>query len=150
MASSIRVFELRPPRLSALPRAARSGVTLAAAAVVAALILVALLAPLLAPYSPEAQDLAGRLQPPGGRHWLPNTLAPVIVAVTVGAAGVMLAEATLSFLGLGVQPPAPSWGSMMERAWEYRRAQPVQTLWPALALALAISAFNFLGDGLRD
>ena len=84
------------------------------------------------------------------RHLLPNVLGPVIVAVTVGSAGVILAEATLSFLGLGVQPPDPSWGSMMQRAWEYSRAHPLQTLWPALILATTITALNFLGDGLRD
>lgn len=84
------------------------------------------------------------------RHLLPNALGPIIVALTVGTAGAILAESTLSFLGLGVQPPNPSWGSMIQRAWEYRRAQPLQTLWPALTLATAISAFNFLGDGLRD
>jgi ABC-type dipeptide/oligopeptide/nickel transport system permease subunit len=84
------------------------------------------------------------------RHLLPNVMGPVIVAVTVGSAGVILAEATLSFLGLGVQPPDPSWGSMVQRSWEYRRAQPLQPLWPALTLATAITALNFLGDGLRD
>jgi ABC-type dipeptide/oligopeptide/nickel transport system permease subunit len=84
------------------------------------------------------------------RHLLPNVVGPVIVQVTVGAAGVILAEATLSFLGLGVQPPAPSWGSMVQRSWEYHRAQPLQPLWPALTLATAITALNFLGDGLRD
>jgi ABC-type dipeptide/oligopeptide/nickel transport system permease subunit len=84
------------------------------------------------------------------RHLLPNIAGPVLVAVTVGTAGVMLAEATLSFLGLGVQPPHPSWGSMIQFAWEYRRAQPWQVVWPALTLATAVTALNFLGDGLRD
>jgi ABC-type dipeptide/oligopeptide/nickel transport system permease subunit len=84
------------------------------------------------------------------RHLLPNTMGPIIVALTVGAASVILAEATLSFLGLGVQPPNPSWGSMIDQAWKYRRAQPLQTIWPALTLAAAITSLNFLGDGLRD
>lgn len=84
------------------------------------------------------------------RHLLPNLAGPIIVAATVGTGGVILAEATLSFLGLGVQPPVPSWGRMVFDAWEWRRQQPLLTLWPALTLALAVSAFNFLGDGLRD
>jgi ABC-type dipeptide/oligopeptide/nickel transport system permease subunit len=63
---------------------------------------------------------------------------------------VILAESTLSFLGIGVQPPYPSWGSMIQAAWLYRRSNPLMTLWPAAALALAVTAFNFLGDGLRD
>jgi ABC-type dipeptide/oligopeptide/nickel transport system permease subunit len=84
------------------------------------------------------------------RHLLPNTLGLMIVAVTVGVGTVILAEATLSFLGIGVQPPRPSWGSMIRDAWEHRRAYPLMTLWPAASLALAVTAFNFLGDGLRD
>jgi ABC-type dipeptide/oligopeptide/nickel transport system permease subunit len=84
------------------------------------------------------------------RHLLPNSLGLIIVAMTVGAGSVILAEATLSFLGIGVQPPRPSWGSMIRDAWEHRRAYPLMTLWPAAALALAVTAFNFLGDGLRD
>jgi ABC-type dipeptide/oligopeptide/nickel transport system permease subunit len=84
------------------------------------------------------------------RHLLPNTLGLMTVAVTVGVGTVILAEATLSFLGIGVQPPRPSWGSMIRDAWEHRRAYPLMTLWPAATLALAVTAFNFLGDGLRD
>jgi ABC-type dipeptide/oligopeptide/nickel transport system permease subunit len=84
------------------------------------------------------------------RHLLPNMLGLIIVAMTVGAGSVILAEATLSFLGIGVQAPRPSWGSMIQEAWEHRRAYPLMTLWPAAALALAVTAFNFLGDGLRD
>ncbi len=84
------------------------------------------------------------------RHLLPNVSGPILVAVTVGSAGVILAEATLSFLGLGVQPPNPSWGSMIQQAWEYRRVAPLQPLWPALTLAATITALNFLGDALRD
>jgi ABC-type dipeptide/oligopeptide/nickel transport system permease subunit len=77
-------------------------------------------------------------------------LGTMIVAATVGMGWVILAESTLSFLGIGVQPPYPSWGSMIHDAWEFRRSNPVMTLWPAAALALAVTAFNFLGDGLRD
>jgi ABC-type dipeptide/oligopeptide/nickel transport system permease subunit len=84
------------------------------------------------------------------RHLLPNALGTMIVAATVGMGWVILAESTLSFLGIGVQPPFPSWGSMIKDAWLFRRANPVMTLWPALTLALAVTAFNFLGDSLRD
>jgi ABC-type dipeptide/oligopeptide/nickel transport system permease subunit len=84
------------------------------------------------------------------RHLLPNVLGTMVVAATVGMGWVILAEATLSFLGIGVQPPYPSWGSMIKNAWEFRRSNPLMTFWPAITLALAVTAFNFLGDGLRD
>jgi oligopeptide transport system permease protein len=84
------------------------------------------------------------------RHLLPHVAGVVVVAVTLGIGWVILAEATLSFLGIGVQPPYPSWGSMIHDAWAFRRAHPIMTLWPAATLALAVTAFNFLGDGLRD
>lgn len=84
------------------------------------------------------------------RHLLPNVLGPVVVAATVGMGAVILAESTLSFLGLGIQPPFPSWGSMINDYWRYRRSNPMLTLYPALCLAGTIMAFNFLGDGLRD
>jgi ABC-type dipeptide/oligopeptide/nickel transport system permease subunit len=84
------------------------------------------------------------------RHLLPNVVGPVIVAATVGMGAVILAESTLSFLGLGIQPPFPSWGSMINDYWRYRRSNPMLTVYPALCLAGTIMAFNFLGDGLRD
>jgi len=84
------------------------------------------------------------------RHLLPNVLGPVIVAATVGMGAIVLAESTLSFLGLGIQEPFPSWGSMIRSGWEYRRSDPMLTVYPALLLAATIMAFNFLGDGLRD
>lgn len=84
------------------------------------------------------------------RHILPNLLSPIIVQVTQDIAGVILAEATLSFLGLGVQPPFPSWGRMIEDAIPYNRTHPMLLLVPSLALALTVMAFNFLGDALRD
>jgi ABC-type dipeptide/oligopeptide/nickel transport system permease subunit len=84
------------------------------------------------------------------RHLLPNVLGTVIVAATVGMGWVILAESTLSFLGIGVQPPFPSWGSMIHDAWMLRRSNPMMTVWPAATLALAVTAFNFLGDSLRD
>lgn len=84
------------------------------------------------------------------RHLLPNVVGPVIVAATVGMGAIVLAESTLSFLGLGIQPPFPSWGSMINDYWRYRRSSPMLTVYPALCLAGTIMAFNFLGDGLRD
>jgi peptide/nickel transport system permease protein len=84
------------------------------------------------------------------RHLLPNILGPVVVAATVGMGTIILAESTLSFLGLGIQPPYPSWGSMINDGWAFRRSEPMLTVYPALCLALTIMAFNFLGDGLRD
>lgn len=84
------------------------------------------------------------------RHLLPNVVGPVIVAATVGMGAIILAESTLSFLGLGIQDPFPSWGKMIRDGWEHRRSDPMLTVYPALFLAGTIMAFNFLGDGLRD
>jgi ABC-type dipeptide/oligopeptide/nickel transport system permease subunit len=84
------------------------------------------------------------------RHLLPNVMGPVLVAATVGMGAIVLAESTLSFLGLGIQEPFPSWGSMIRTGWEYRRSDPMLALYPALCLAGLIMAFNFLGDSLRD
>lgn len=84
------------------------------------------------------------------RHLLPNLVGPVVVAATVGMGAVVLTESTLSFLGLGIQEPFPSWGSMIARGWAQRRTDPMLTVYPALLLAATIMAFNFLGDGLRD
>jgi ABC-type dipeptide/oligopeptide/nickel transport system permease subunit len=84
------------------------------------------------------------------RHLLPNILSPIIVQITQDIAQVMLAEATLSFLGLGVQPPFPSWGRMIQDALQFKEAHPVLLLAPTLALGLTVMAFNFFGDALRD
>jgi ABC-type dipeptide/oligopeptide/nickel transport system permease subunit len=84
------------------------------------------------------------------RHILPNMLSPIIVAVTVDIAQVILAEATLSFLGIGIQPPYPSWGRMISEGRNYLRSAPMLIFWPSLALAVTVLAFNFLGDALRD
>ena len=84
------------------------------------------------------------------RHILPNLISPVIVAVTVDAAGVILAEATLSFLGIGVQQPIPSWGRMINDALAYYRSQPMLLVWPSVCLSATVLALNFVGDGLRD
>lgn len=84
------------------------------------------------------------------RHVLPNTLSPLVVQVSLTAAMAMLAEASLSFLGLGVQPPDVSWGSMIERGFRYTASAPWLTVFPGLLIALTVLAFNVLGDGLRD
>ena len=77
-------------------------------------------------------------------------LSPIIVAVTVDIANVILAEATLSFLGIGIQPPYPSWGKMISNARDYMRSNPMLILYPSLALGVTVLAFNFFGDALRD
>ncbi len=84
------------------------------------------------------------------RHVLPNTMAPVVVASTLGIPGAILYEAGISFLGLGVIPPMPSWGLMIAEAIPNMRSQPYMLIFPAVTLSLTVLAFNFLGDGLRD
>jgi len=84
------------------------------------------------------------------RHILPNIVQPLIVQAAVGMAGAVLAEATLSFLGLGVPPPAPSWGSMLNDARSHLFDSPHLVVFPAIAVMLAVLSFNFIGDALRD
>jgi len=84
------------------------------------------------------------------RHILPNTVAPAIVLVTLGIGGAILAEASLSFLGLGAQPPTPSWGSMLSTGRDYLLQAPWLSIYPGLAIFLTVMGFNLLGDGLRD
>ncbi|WP_425258072.1 ABC transporter permease [Rubrivivax sp. RP6-9] len=84
------------------------------------------------------------------RHVLPNITAPLIVQSTLAIAGAIIAEASLSFLGLGQQPPAPSWGSMLNTAKNYMDSAPWMAVWPGLAIFVLVLAFNLLGDGLRD
>lgn len=83
------------------------------------------------------------------RHVLPNTLQPVIVQVTLLLAAALLAEASLSFLGLGIQPPSPSWGAMLARAYQYMEIAPEQMYAPGLAILVVALAFNALGESLR-
>jgi peptide/nickel transport system permease protein len=85
-------------------------------------------------------------------HILPNAIQPLIVQASLGMAGAVLSEAALSFLGLGVPPPAPSWGVMIEEARDLSTlsAAPHALIFPGLAIALAVLAFNFIGDGLRE
>jgi len=84
------------------------------------------------------------------RHVLPSALPPVLVQATLGMAGAMLSEAALSFLGLGVQPPTPSWGTMINGGRVHLLDAPHLTIFPGLLLAIVVLGFNFLGDGLRD
>ncbi len=84
------------------------------------------------------------------RHILPNILGPLIVAETLAIPTYISTEAFLSFIGLGVNPPTPSWGSMISDGSQAVRTYPNQAIFPALALAITMFAFNFLGDGLRD
>ncbi len=84
------------------------------------------------------------------RHLLPNSLGPIIVAVTLNMPALIMYEATLSFIGLGVPPPFPSWGQMINEGWRAMRTDSHLIFFPALTLSLVMLAFNFLGDGLRD
>jgi len=84
------------------------------------------------------------------RHILPNIVAPLIVQATLAIAAAVIAEASLSFLGLGQQPPAPSWGSMLNTAKNYIDNAPWMAIWPGLSIFLLVLSFNLLGDGLRD
>ena len=83
-------------------------------------------------------------------HILPNAIQPLIVQASLGMAGAVLAEASLSFLGLGIPPPAPSWGTMIEEARNYFAIYPHLLFFPGGAIALTVLAFNFIGDGLRE
>lgn len=84
------------------------------------------------------------------KHILPNAMAPIIVQATLGVAGAILSAAGLSFIGLGIQPPAPEWGAMLSEGRQFLRDFPHVTTFPGLAIMITIYALNLLGDGLRD
>ena len=84
------------------------------------------------------------------RHVLPTAIPAVVVQATLGMAGAIIAEASLSFLGLGVQPPTPSWGTMLDAGRSHLFDAPHLTIVPGVAIALLVLGFNFVGDGLRD
>lgn len=84
------------------------------------------------------------------RHVLPNAFSPILVQATLSIAAAIIAESSLSFLGLGQQPPAPSWGSMLNVAKNFLTQAPWMAVWPGVAIFLTVLAFNLLGDGLRD
>ena len=84
------------------------------------------------------------------RHILPNIIQPILVQAAIGMAGAVLAEATLSFLGLGIPAPAASWGSMLNDARSHLFDSPYLVVFPAIAVMLCVLSFNFIGDALRD
>jgi peptide/nickel transport system permease protein len=84
------------------------------------------------------------------RHIVPNIVPAILVQATLTIAAAIIAEASLSFLGLGQQPPEPSWGSMLNVAKNFLELAPWMAIWPGAAIFLAVLAFNLLGDGLRD
>lgn len=84
------------------------------------------------------------------RHILPNSLSPLIVQASIGLGAAVLAEAGLSFLGVGVQPPQPSWGTMLQKGFIYIHRSPWASIFPGLAIFLVVLSFNFIGDALRD
>ncbi|TXG79390.1 MAG: ABC transporter permease [Thermomicrobiales bacterium] len=104
------------------------------------------------PYIEAANSTGVRTGRMLSRHVLPNSFVPIVVASTLGVANAMLSEAALSFLGLGIQPPTPSWGNMLNTAQSLQVLvnEPWVWLGPGLAIALTVLSINFLGDGLRD
>lgn len=84
------------------------------------------------------------------RHVLPNTVAPIIVVASVGLGSAVTAEAALSFLGLGIQPPTPSWGAILNTGLQFIRESPYLSTFPGMAIMITVLGFNLLGDGLRD
>ena len=97
-----------------------------------------------------ARSIGARNRDIIARHILPNSLAPIIVAATLGVAGAIITESTLSFLGLGIQPPTPSWGNMLKDATSEMNQAPWTAIFPGLFIFLAVVSINFIGDGLRD
>jgi peptide/nickel transport system permease protein len=83
-------------------------------------------------------------------HILPNTIAPIIVAATLGVASAIIGESYISFLGLGVQPPTATWGNMLDGAYQYIQTAPWLWIFPGGLILLTVLSINFVGDGLRD
>lgn len=110
----------------------------------------ALLSILSEPFIEAARSMGGTDVHIIRRHLLPNMMVPLIVLVTVSLSTAILAESSLSFLGLGVQPPEPSWGGMLSTGRPFMEIAPWVAIFPGLAIMLAVLGFNFLGDGLRD
>ena len=84
------------------------------------------------------------------KHIIPNALAPIIVQATLGVAGAILSCSTLSFLGLGIQPPTPEWGSMLSTARQFIRQCPYMSIFPGVCIMITVFALNVIGDGIRD
>jgi ABC-type dipeptide/oligopeptide/nickel transport system permease subunit len=103
------------------------------------------------PYVEAARCIGARTPAILFQHLVPNVTAPVIILATATLGTAILAEASLSFLGLGVPPPEPSWGGMIARdARKFLLVQPLMAVWPGLALSLVVLGWNLLGDALRD
>ena len=101
-------------------------------------------------YVDAARTVGARDRRIMGSHLLPNVMAPIIISATFGIPGAIANEAGLSFLGLGVRPPLPSWGILIAEGVPAMRAFPHELIFPAGILAITLICFNFLGDGLRD
>lgn len=84
------------------------------------------------------------------KHLVPNSLGPVLVSLTFGIPNAIFLEAVLSYIGIGIQPPTASWGTMIHDGYEAIFSQPLLAIWPAVAIAVTMLAFTFIGDGLRD
>jgi peptide/nickel transport system permease protein len=84
------------------------------------------------------------------QHIMPNSIAPIIVAATLGVANAIISEAYISFLGLGVQPPTATWGNMLDGAYNYIETAPWLWIFPGTLIVFTVLAINFVGDGLRD
>ncbi|WP_425073286.1 ABC transporter permease [Sagittula sp. S175] len=104
-----------------------------------------------------SRDFTAAARMIGAPHWwimlreiLPNVMGPIIVAATLTVARAILLEAYISFLGYGIQPPLPSWGNMLNNAQQYLDSAPWLAIVPGVAITLAVTSFNFIGDGLRD
>ncbi|MCS6921743.1 MAG: ABC transporter permease [Elioraea sp.] len=110
----------------------------------------ATLSVLAQPYVEAARALGNPPWRTAGVHVLPNILPPLLVQATLTMASAILAEASLSFLGLGQQPPAPSWGSMLNTAQRFLETAPWMAVFPGVSIFLVVFAFNLVGDGLRD
>ena len=110
----------------------------------------AVLAVMAEPYIESARVVGARDWRMIRLHVLPNIMAPLIVMVSVYLSQAILSEAALSFLGLGTQPPEPSWGGMLNAARQYMQLSPWMAIFPGLAIMIVVMGFNFLGDGLRD
>jgi peptide/nickel transport system permease protein len=102
------------------------------------------------PYTEAAIALGAKSMHVMWRHLIPQTIPSVIVAATLGVANAILLESALSYLGLGIQPPAASWGNMLQSAQSYIWNQPLLSVWPGLLIFLSVMAFNSFGDGIRD
>jgi ABC-type dipeptide/oligopeptide/nickel transport system permease subunit len=130
------------------------------AAVTGVLLMTAALSQVYTPKDPLAMSIAGRLAGPSwdhpfgtdqyGRHILPNTVPPLIIQATTAFPVAILAEAGLAYLGLGTQPPYPSWGLMLKEAQNFLSLSPSYAVFPGGAIALTVLGLNLLGDGLRD